>query len=192
MDWIYYISLLIILLTGLFVNIIGLPGNWIMILAVVGYGWVTDWGYSGWWTLGILLFLALLAELVEFIAGGAGAASAGGTRRGIAGAIVGGILGGFFLTFLLPIPLLGTIVGACAGAFLGAMIVEYAIEPDVTKSLLIGWGAAKGRLWGIVSKLLFGFLMLLVAMIATLPLGDRAIATPAAAPATTAPGGALR
>lgn len=187
MDWIYYISLLTVLVGGLFVNIIGLPGNWVMILAVVGYGWATDWVYTGWWTMGSLLVLALLAEVVEFIAGGAGAASAGGTKRGVVGAIVGGMLGGLFLTFLLPVPIFGTIVGACAGAFLGAMTVEYAIEPDMNRSMLIGWGAAKGRLWGILSKLLFGCVMLVLAMIATLPLGSRATAPAAATQPATQP-----
>lgn len=187
MDWIYYILMLVVGFFGVFINILGLPGNWILVLAVGVYAWATGFErHVGWAALVSLVVIGLIGELVEFLAGGAGAAKAGGTKRGMIGALVGGFIGALFLS--IPVPIAGTIIGACAGAFIGAFLVEYAIEPDHERSLKIGIGAAKGRLFGIVSKLAFGFIMLIVAFWTALPTGaplPAAVAPPATAPTTT-------
>jgi uncharacterized protein YqgC (DUF456 family) len=64
----------------------------------------------------------------------------------------------------------GTIAGACIGSFGGAFLVELGILRDVSHSTRVGVGAATGRLIGIIVKLWFGVLMLLVAAIACLPI----------------------
>ena len=182
----YYILLLLLMLTGLFLNILGLPGLWLMVVSYVGYGLATGWDvYIGWPSVVVVVLLALGAELVEFLAGAAGSAAAGGRKRGMAGAIVGGIIGGIVGTPILPI--IGTIVGACAGAFVGAAALEY-MDKDAEHAMRVGIGAAKGRFWGIVWKSLFGLLMFLVAALAGLPMRDGSTITPANTlppPATT-------
>src|SRR6185503_18261826 len=105
----------------------------------------------------------------------AGSKSAGGRKRGMIGAIVGGFLGAIFLS-IIPIPIVSQIVGACLGAFIGAALMEYT-DKDIQHSMRVGVGAAKGRLWGILSKLLFGCLMLIVAVFAALPIGTPAVAS---------------
>src|SRR5687767_11814074 len=102
-DWAWYLLLTAVLLAGLFLNVFGLPGMWIMIAAAFGYAWLTGFQYMGWWTLGIVVGLGVIAEILEFIAGGAGAKKAGGSRRAAWGALIGGLLGGFFLTLPLPV-----------------------------------------------------------------------------------------
>jgi uncharacterized protein YqgC (DUF456 family) len=184
MTWIYYTLLLVALLFGLFVNILGLPGLWLMVASVGLYAWLTGFGaYVGWATLWTLIGLALAAEVVEFVAGGSGAKAAGGSGKAMWGAIVGALLGGFLLT--IPVPIIGTIIGVCAGAFLGASIVTISERGDVLHSTRVGWGAAKGRFWGILSKLAFGAVMLVVAAVVALPLGRAAeTVSPAPLPAT--------
>jgi uncharacterized protein len=115
---------------------------------------------------------ALVAEIVEFMAGSAGAAKAGASKRAMLGAVVGGLLGGFFFTFV-PIPVISTIVGVCLGAFAGAAVTELLIFQDVNRSVRVGFGAAKGRFYGMVSKLAFGIVMLLVALVAAFPIGAK-------------------
>src|SRR5690606_21726690 len=130
--------------TGVLLNIVGLPGNWILVLAMAAYAYLTGWDvHVGVWALGSVVAIGLLGEVAEFVAGGAGAKSAGGTKRGMVGAIVGGFLGAIFLS-VIPVPVISQIIGACAGAFIGAFVVEYAIQPEVGRSSAIGWGAAKG------------------------------------------------
>ncbi len=116
--WVSYVVLVALLLTGLVLNIVGLPGLWVMVASALIYAWVTGFGvYLGWQGLLVLTLLATLAEILEFLAGSTGAKKAGGSKRGMAGAIIGGILGAIF--FSIPVPIIGTIIGACVGTFLG-------------------------------------------------------------------------
>jgi uncharacterized protein YqgC (DUF456 family) len=185
MDWLWYLLLLLTMAFGLFLNILGLPGLWLNVAAVAAYAWITGFdGYVGWASLGTLIGLAVVAEIIEFVAGGAGAKSAGGTRRAMLGGIIGAMIGGVFLS-LLPIPIVSTIVGACLGAFLGASAVELAIYRNPARAMRVGTGAAKGRFWGIVYKSAVGCLMFVLAAAAAFPV---ARATPAKAlPTTTQP-----
>ena len=187
----YYILLLILMLTGLFLNILGLPGLWLIVLSYIVYAWLTGWNiYVGLPSVIVLLILALAAELVEFLAGAAGSHAAGGRKRGMLGAVVGGVIGGIVGTGVIPVPIVGTIVGACAGAAIGAFALEYT-DKDATHAMRVGIGAAKGRFWGIVWKSAFGLLMFLVAALAGLPINDGPTLTPAASAtqpaATTTP-----
>jgi uncharacterized protein YqgC (DUF456 family) len=176
MAWVYYGVLLVLMLTGLLLNVFGLPGLWVMVAAAFGYAWVTGFGvYLGWQGLLVLTALATLAEVLEFLAGSTGAKKAGGSKRGMVGAIVGGLLGAIF--FSIPVPILGTIVGACLGTFLGAWVVELMVGKEMGHSVEIGFGAAKGRLWGTLLKLSIGGVMLLVGLLIALPLGASARAT---------------
>jgi uncharacterized protein YqgC (DUF456 family) len=171
MYWIYYICLVAVLFTGLFAVVLSLPGIWVMILGALAYAWSTGWVYMGWKTLVVLTVIGVIAEIVETAAGGAGAKREGASRRGIFGAIVGGVVGGIFLSFLIPIPVLGTIIGACLGSLVGAMVVELYLGKNLEHSLRIGVGAAKGRFVGILSKLGFGILVLIICLWMALPLG---------------------
>ena len=180
MHILYYLLLLLVLLVGWFINVLGLPGLWLMVAAYGVYALATGWNvYVGWPSLVAMLLLAGVAEMVEFFAGAAGSKAAGGRTRGMIGAVAGGFLGGIFLTFLLPIPIVGTIVGACAGAFIGAAVMEFT-DKDITHSLRVGVGAAKGRFVGIVSKLAFGLVMFVVALFAAFPSRGAAPASAAA------------
>src|SRR5205814_1275265 len=152
MDWLYYLLLLIVLLVGLLMNIVALPGLWVMVAAVAGYAWITGWNvHVGWPSLVTLVMLALLGEAVEFFAGAAGSKAAGGRRRGMIGAVIGAVLGAIFLSFI-PIIGVAQVVGACLGAFIGAAVAEF-WDRDMQHSLRVGVGAAKGRFIGIVGKL---------------------------------------
>lgn len=186
LDWLYYVLLVLVLLAGLFINIVGLPGLWVMLAAAGIYAWITGGDYMSWWTLAILLALALLAELAEFVAGAAGSKAAGGSKRGMAGAIIGGLVGGILGT-PIPVPVVATIIGACLGAFIGAFIVEYSIGRTTDESFKIGFGAFKGRLIGIIVKSAFGVIMLFVAAWMALPLGGAKPIGSSAPSSTTSP-----
>lgn len=187
MPWIYYFCLLALMLTGLFAVIIGLPGLWIMVAAAIGYGAITGWQYIGVWTIVTVVGIGIIAEVVETVAGGAGAKKEGASKRGILGAIVGGILGGLFLTFLIPIPIVGSIIGMCLGSLLGAMIMELMVGKELEHSFRIGVGAFKGRLLGTLSKLAFGCIILAIGMWTALPWGAPQLPANPVMPPITAP-----
>jgi len=170
MAWLWYLLLIVCQFCGLFLTLLGLPGVWIMVAALAAYAWVTTFNhYVGWPSLITLLVLAVLAEVLEFFAGSAGAKKAGASRRGMIGAIVGAMIGGFLFT--IPVPVLGTIFGVCFGAFVGAALVEMGVVGDPGHAGRVGWGAAKGRFFGIMIKLAFGLVMLLVTLFAAFPVG---------------------
>ena len=169
MEWVYYATLAVILLCGLLLNVLTLPGNWLMLLALVGYAWLTGFNtHVGWAPLIALLVLATLGEIVEFFAAGSAASKLGGSRWGTVGAILGGLLGGIFLTFI-PIPVIGTLAGVLIGTFLGAAAGELIAGKEVGSSVVIGGAATKGRLYGTLLKLAFGIVMFIVAMVTALP-----------------------
>jgi len=182
LDWLYYLLLLAISLVGLFLNILGLPGLWLMVASAAGYALLTNAQYMGWPTLVTLVVLGAVAELLEFVAGAAGSKAAGGRTRGMIGAIVGAIFGGLFLS-IIPIPVISTILGACLGAFIGAAVMEL-WDRDFRHAISVGLGAARGRFMGILVKGAVGVVMLVVILIAGLPVG-RPVPAPAPAPPTT-------
>ncbi len=191
-DWAIYLLLLGGLAASLFVALLQLPGLWLMLLLAGGYVWATDGKHMGIGAFIIMLLIAIAAEIIETFAAAHGAKRAGAGKTAMALSIVGAIIGGIFLSFLVPVPVLGTLVGVCLGAFIGAAGGEAIRGGDANQSMKSGLGAAAGRLVGTVVKLGLGFVMVLVAAIAALPI-DRGSAgappvasAPATAPATQA------
>jgi hypothetical protein len=181
--WVYYLSLLALLLVGLGITIMTLPGLWLMLAAAALYAWGTAGQFIGWWTLGVLLVLAGIAEVIETTSAGAAARGAGAGRRGTWGALIGGIIGGILLT--IPLFLVGTLIGVCVGSFLGAMIAELTAGQEVGRSALIGLHAARGRFTGTLIKLGFGCVMFVIVVVKALPIGAAAAAPPHLLPTMT-------
>lgn len=182
---VYYILLFLLLLTGLAITVMTLPGLWLMLAAAGAYAWLTGGAFLGWKTLATLLVLAGLGEVVELAFAGGGAKKAGAGRRGTWGALIGGLLGGIFLSFI-PIPVISTLVGVCIGTFLGAMVGELSGGREFGHSAIVGVGAAKGRLMGTLAKTALGGLMMGLTLWVALPVHGRATGGPAAPAATRA------
>ena len=78
----YYILMLALLLLGLLINVLTLPGLWLMVVFYGTYAMITGWNvYVGWQSLVTLAALATIAEVVELAAGSAGAKAVGASRR---------------------------------------------------------------------------------------------------------------
>jgi hypothetical protein len=143
-------------------SLLGLPGTWLVIALAAGVDLVEllwrDGGDAtfGVWSIAAAIGIAIVAEVVEFAAGAAGAKAGGATRRGTLGAVVGGFLGGLLGTFLIPIPLVGTLIGAALGAGGGALIGEITRDGvTVRDTIKPATGAAAGRIAGTVLKVGF-------------------------------------
>lgn len=141
----------------LFLNALGLPGNWVLLLLAAIWALATDLQRVGWGTLGVLAGLALLAEALEFVVGLAWTAKRGATRRGTLGAFLGG-LGGALLAAGVAPPL-GAMLGAFGGTFGGTFLLEYLGERRQDAALRAGRAAFVGRLVAAAVKTLCGFWM---------------------------------
>jgi uncharacterized protein YqgC (DUF456 family) len=167
-----YFWAVILVLTNtvwLALDLLGLPGNWLMVAGTLLVTWLVPEMFSVW-TLVAIVILAAAGEVLELLNGALGARKGGAGRRGSVGALVGGLIGAIVGTFLIPIPVLGSLIGACAGACLGAWTIEMSGGRDFRASLRAGVGAGVGRAVGTVIKLAVGILLwLIIAIAAFLP-----------------------
>ena len=174
MTLLFALLLITILLASWALTLLGAPGNWLMVVATATYAYfvpVDSPAAIGWQIVVILLVLAGLGEIFELLAGAAGTASVGGTKRGAALALVGSILGGLLGVFIgMPIPLLGPIFAALLfaglGAMAGAMLGEVWAGRNVGTSWRVGKAAFWGRLAGTLGKMLVGAVMIAVVLAA--------------------------
>jgi uncharacterized protein YqgC (DUF456 family) len=171
--WLYYIcATAFIFACGLawLTTLVALPGNWLIAGFAALFAWLVlpEAGRGVTWrTVAVLIGLAVLGEVVEFVAGAAGAAKQGASKRGVAlamiGAVVGSILG---IAVGAPIPILGSFVmallGGAAGAFFGAYVGEAWKGRPHDARIAAGRGAFSGRIWGTVGKLAVGVVMLVI------------------------------
>src|SRR2546427_9006715 len=107
------VLLMVCLLAGLVLVPLGLPGLWVMVAGVAGYGWLTDFRAVGVTTIALVLGLALVGEIVESWLGFRLARRYGGSSRAGWGALVGGIVGG---VGGVPVPIIGRRGGGFGGA----------------------------------------------------------------------------
>ena len=155
--------LVVVNLAWLALNIFQLPGNW-MIVATTGlvawWQWDAAKGVNeqmfSVYVLVAIVVLAAVGEVLEFVAGAAGAKKAGASRWGSLAALGGGMLGGLVGTFVIPIPIVGSLAGACGGACLAAWGMELAMGRKMDHSVRSGVGAGVGRLVGTIIKIALG------------------------------------
>lgn len=135
----------------LFLNIFGLPANWIILGLVALWKLVmpAQGALDAWFWAGMVGF-ALLGEALELgvqvIKARHYGSSSSGTFAGMVGAFVGAIL-------LAPLFWgLGALLGALAGAWLGCYLMEVARGRPTAEALNAAMGAMMGRFLGTVCK----------------------------------------
>jgi len=176
MSIVWALLLILIVLAGWILTLLGMPGNWFMVVAVIVYVLLVPVGSSaaiGWGVVVALVALAALGELLEFLAGALGVTRAGGSRRGAVLALAGSLIGAVVGLFVgVPIPLVGPAVGAVllagVGAMVGAVLGESWKGRGLGESCRIGRAAFWGRVLGTVAKTIVGAAMVATIVIALL------------------------
>jgi uncharacterized protein YqgC (DUF456 family) len=163
MDWLLFTLMLALLFLGLVLIPLGLPGLWVMLLAVIGYGALTDFRGVGLGTLITVTVLAFIGEAIEWWVGYRYTRRYGGSRRAGWGALLGGIIGAFAG---IPIPIVGSVIGSFLGSFAGAAIFEFTKTPE--NAVRMGWGALLGRMWATAAKTSLGLVIAVIAVFAAL------------------------
>jgi len=167
-----YVGLLILVLLNvlwLALVLLGLPGNWLMVLTTALFAWWA-WDrrpFSG----GTLIAIALLAvagELIEFFGGTVGARRAGASWRASFAGILGALIGGLAGIVVFPVLFVGTIVGACLGVGLAVWLVETSRGEHPELSFRRAVGAGMGEFVGILGKFAVGVVIWLTIAVAAL------------------------
>jgi uncharacterized protein len=164
----------IVLLACWVLNLLAMPGNWLMAAVTAIYVWLvpaTSRVAISWKVAVAMVVLAVLGEVAELLTATAGTARAGGSRRSALLALVGSVVGAVLGVFIgLPIPLIGSLVAAVLfaglGAMAGAMFGEHWAGRDPDASWRVGKAAFWGRLTGTLAKIVIGAVMVLVALVA--------------------------
>jgi uncharacterized protein YqgC (DUF456 family) len=159
---------------GWVLTLLAMPGNWLMVGAAALFAWLgpqTGVLQIHWQTVIALAELAVMGEILEFLAGVVGARRAGGSKRSAIYSLVGSLIGAIGgATAGIPIPVVGSAVGAvvggAVGAFGGAAYAEYSLGLGTDQSVKVGKAAFWGRLVGTGAKTLVGSIMALVVVIA--------------------------
>lgn len=175
MTFLYVLIFFIALCACAGLTLLGLPGNWGIVLATLLFAILapaaTGLTIDAPTLLG-MLSLALLGELLEFFLGAAGLAQ-GASRRGALFALLGSVFGSFFGAAIMSIfPIIGTIIGlllgGATGAMLGAFLGEKSAGKDTEESIRLGKIAFWGRLFGSLSKIFIAGLLVAIAMVAAI------------------------
>jgi uncharacterized protein YqgC (DUF456 family) len=165
MNILLLILLIIALVAGLLLVPLGLPGLWVMVLAIIGYAVLTGPQVISTTTIVVVLALALIGELIEAWAGYGLARRYGSSRRAAWGALVGGIVGAIVG---VPVPLVGSVIGGFAGAFAGATLVQYLEAREARAAIGAGWAAVMGRAVAAAAKIGLGVVIAVVGLFAAL------------------------
>ena len=170
--WLTLFVVSVILFWGL--NLIGLPGNWMIVAVALLWIFVGPGQYQFHWGIPVaLVLLATFGELIEFLTSVLGTKQLGGSNRGATLSVIGSIAGGmagavFGIPF--PIPLVGMLIGsilfAGVGAWIGATLGERWVGKPMNESVKIGAVAFLGRLLGTAGKLAVGSTMVVLTIAA--------------------------
>ncbi len=152
-------------LAGLVLIPFGLPGLWVMILGIVGYGWLTDFRTVTVGLLALVIALAVVGEVIEAWLGFHFAKRYGGSSRAGWGALLGGLIGA---VVGVPVPLVGSVIGGFVGAFVGAAVFEYTRARQTGAAAGAGWGAVLGRAAAAAAKMALGIVIAVSALFAAL------------------------
>jgi len=133
---------LIVMLVALIGNVVpGIPGTPLALIAAVAHRLYFGQSSVNNAVLFVLVLLAALALIFDFLGSALGAKKFGATWRGVVGAVIGGIIGLFF-----------NIPGIILGPFVGATLFEMLGDKEFKKAAKAGAGAVIGLVLGAIGK----------------------------------------
>lgn len=126
-----------------------LPGTLFVLAGIVLGAWIDGFTRVGWTIVTIVTLLAVLAWVLDYVAGLMGAQKAGASRQAIIGAALGTLAGIFMgLVGVLFMPLVGAAIG------------EYLAQRDHGRAVKVGVATWLGIMAGLVAKVVIAFMMI--------------------------------
>ncbi|HWR39905.1 MAG TPA: DUF456 domain-containing protein [Patescibacteria group bacterium] len=153
-------GIMAVLTVGLFLTVIGLPGNLLILVTALILGWQEEFAHLTQPFLWTLAGIWLGGEFLDFAAGIRGAKKEQGSWLTTVAAMIAAVAGGVLGTGVMP--LLGTVLGALLGGLLAGYGVEYGLTGDAMRARRVAWGVFKGQLLGMVVKVAAGIGMVLM------------------------------
>jgi uncharacterized protein YqgC (DUF456 family) len=145
--WALSVALILVGLAGTVLP--ALPGTLFVLGGIVLGAWIDDFTRVGWGVLALVIALAILAWVLDYVAGLMGAKKAGASRQALIGAAIGTVVGLFM-----------GLVGVFFMPLVGAALGEYLARRDEQRALKVGVATWLGIMVGLVSKVVIAFMMI--------------------------------
>lgn len=145
--WVLSIGLILVGLAGTVLP--ALPGTALVLGGIVLGAWIDNFTRVGVGTLAVISALAVLAWVLDYVAGLLGAKRAGASRQALIGAALGTVFGLFMgLVGVLFMPLVGAALG------------EYLARKNEQQALKVGVSTWLGIMAGLFAKVVLAFVMI--------------------------------
>ena len=145
--WILSAALIVVGVAGTVLP--ALPGTMMVLAGIVLGAWIDGFSRVGWGVLSVIGVLALLAWVLDYVAGLLGARKAGASRLAIIGAALGTVVGLFM-----------GLVGVFFMPLVGAALGEWLARRDHGRAVKVGLATWLGIMAGLVSKVVIAFMMI--------------------------------
>ena len=154
----WWILSALLILAGLAGTVLpALPGTALVLGGIVLGAWIDDFTRVGVGTLAVIATVAVLAWVLDYVAGLLGARRAGASRQALIGAALGTLVGLFMgLVGVLFMPLVGAALG------------EYLARKNQRQALTVGVSTWLGIMAGLVAKVVLAFVMIGIFVVALL------------------------
>ncbi len=144
--WTLSVALILVGLAGTVLP--ALPGTAFVLAGIVLGAWIDDFSRVTVTTLVFVAVLAVLAWVLDFVAGLLGAKRVGASRQALVGAAIGTVVGLFM-----------GIVGVLFMPLVGAAVGEYLARRDQKNAVKVGVATWLGIMAGLVAKVVIAFMM---------------------------------
>jgi uncharacterized protein YqgC (DUF456 family) len=140
---------ILLLIVGVAIVPIGLPGTWLIVLDAFFYSLIRDFDTKDWKVLLVVGTLALLGEAIEFLSGILGAKSQKVPNGAIIASMIGGIVGAIIG---VPVFLIGAVLGLLLGTFIGALLYSLITHPHAGEAIRFAFVILFSRVISIFAK----------------------------------------
>ena len=151
--WVLSVLLIVIGIAGAVLP--ALPGTVFVLAGIVLGAWIDDFTRVGTTTLVVVTVIAVLAWVLDYVAGLLGAQRAGASREALIGAALGTVAGIFM-----------GLVGVLFMPFVGAVAGEYLARRDHGGAMRVGTATWIGMIVGMVAQVVLAFVMVGVFVVA--------------------------
>ncbi len=132
-----------------------LPGTAFVLGGIVLGAWIDDFTRVPVWVVVVCTVLAVLAWVLDYVAGLMGARRAGASKQALIGAAVGTVVGLFM-----------GIVGVLFMPLVGAAVGEYLARKNERQALQVGVATWLGIMAGLLAKVVLAFMMIGIFIVA--------------------------
>lgn len=150
-----YVVMFLLFLLSLGAILVGLPGNWLILILTIVFGFISEWQVISYVETAVLAGLLLLGELLETLLALKGANKYKPSKWAYVATVAGAIVGALIGTSIVP--LIGSVVGAACGVFLFTYLTESYVSGNADQAERVAKSAMIGSLIGMCLKFTIAF-----------------------------------